>query len=138
MATPEQWARIEDWAKLGSNRDACVLELRSRVEDLEATLYDVRCNYVRLVNAVAKFASNRMEFYGALHPPDVCEEESIAKYYEALAAQHQGQAVFHGNSKPTPNDRQIGSSDHFVDVTEMVEDDDHPSLTAQERNPNLK
>lgn len=28
--------------------------------------------------------------------------------------------------------------DHFVDVTEMVDDDDdHPSLTAQERNSSL-
>ena len=64
MATPEQWAQVEEWGNLGSTRDACVLELRDRIEALE--------------------------------------------------------------------------QNHFVDVTEMVDDDDHPSLTAQERNPSLK
>jgi hypothetical protein len=38
-ATPEQWAQIEDWAdSLGSHiSNACLLELRARVELLEAT-----------------------------------------------------------------------------------------------------
>jgi len=38
------------------------------------------------------------------------EEADIADYYAALSAQHQGQAVFHDNSKPTPNPSQIRSS----------------------------
>lgn len=36
MATPEQWAETEQWAKHGDNSDACLLELRARVEALEA------------------------------------------------------------------------------------------------------
>ena len=35
-ATPEQWAETEQWAKHGDNSDACILELRARVEALEA------------------------------------------------------------------------------------------------------
>ena len=35
MATPEQWAQVEEWGNLGSTRDACVLELRDRIEALE-------------------------------------------------------------------------------------------------------
>jgi len=36
MATPKQWATVEEWCNLGSTRDACVLELRERIEALEA------------------------------------------------------------------------------------------------------
>jgi hypothetical protein len=38
-ATPEQWAQCEDWVKssvVGAS-DACILELRTRVEALEAS-----------------------------------------------------------------------------------------------------
>ena len=35
-AKPEQWAETEQWAKHGDNSDACILELRARVEALEA------------------------------------------------------------------------------------------------------
>jgi hypothetical protein len=35
-ATPEQWARIEDWAKIGAEYSSCLLELRAKVEALEA------------------------------------------------------------------------------------------------------
>ena len=109
-ATPEQWEVQEKFAP--ESEDAmCFLELRSRIEDLEDTLYYVRCNHLRLVNTIAKLAPNRMEFYGALHP-DVCEEDIIIKFYEALKAQHKGKAVFHGKSQPTPNDCQIRSSNH--------------------------
>jgi hypothetical protein len=37
-ATPEQWAQCEDWVRssvVGAS-DACILELRARVETLEA------------------------------------------------------------------------------------------------------
>ena len=35
-ATLEQWAETEQWAKYGDNSDICILELRARVEALEA------------------------------------------------------------------------------------------------------
>jgi hypothetical protein len=35
-ATTEQWAQIEAWLEIGSQYSACVLELRARVEALEA------------------------------------------------------------------------------------------------------
>jgi hypothetical protein len=36
-ATPEQWADVEDWAANNGTSHACLLELRARVEVLEAT-----------------------------------------------------------------------------------------------------
>jgi hypothetical protein len=36
-ATPEQWRRVDRWANQdGSSSDTCILELRARVEALEA------------------------------------------------------------------------------------------------------
>jgi Spy/CpxP family protein refolding chaperone len=35
-ATPEQWAQIEAWMAIESEYSACVLELRARIEALEA------------------------------------------------------------------------------------------------------
>lgn len=42
-------------------------ELQERVDNIESTLYDVRCRWLRLANAVAAFAPSRTEFFGALH-----------------------------------------------------------------------
>jgi hypothetical protein len=78
-ATPKQWAETEAQVKdYPYATESCLLELRARVEALEAA------------------------------QPD--EEADIVDYYAALSAQHQGRAVFHGNSKPTPNPSQIRSS----------------------------
>lgn len=36
-AAPEHWAKVTEWGvELGSVRDDCILELRARVEALEA------------------------------------------------------------------------------------------------------
>lgn len=58
------------------------------------------------------------------------DEISIIDYYNALAAQHHGRCVFH----PTKLDPD------YDDIPEDDDDDplDHPSLTAEQRNPNLK
>ncbi len=109
MATPEQWAQAEEWADnpvIGAS-DACLLELRARVEQLEANTKQWRTDHLRLANTCASMAPDRLEFFGALLPN---QEAEICDYYAALSAQHHGQAVFHGNSKPTPNPSQIRSS----------------------------
>jgi hypothetical protein len=41
-ATPEQWAETEQWAEHKDNSDACILELRARVEALEIAENDRR------------------------------------------------------------------------------------------------
>jgi hypothetical protein len=54
-ATPEQWAQCEDWVRssvVGAS-DACILELRARVEALEAGLKDeADCNRACIFNLV--------------------------------------------------------------------------------------
>ena len=35
-ATPEQWRRVDQWANQDGSSDTCILELRARVEALEA------------------------------------------------------------------------------------------------------
>jgi len=35
-ATPEQWAQVEAWMAIESEYSACILELRARIEALEA------------------------------------------------------------------------------------------------------
>jgi hypothetical protein len=71
-ATPEQWTTdAARWLE-------AILELRARVELLEAA--------------------------------QPSEKADIVDYYAALAAQHQGRAVFHEDHKPTPNSSQIRSS----------------------------
>jgi hypothetical protein len=35
-ATPKQWTQTEQWAAMGGGQEACILELRARVEALEA------------------------------------------------------------------------------------------------------
>jgi hypothetical protein len=35
-ATPEQWEKVENWSSEMSSTDSCVLELRARIERLEA------------------------------------------------------------------------------------------------------
>jgi hypothetical protein len=41
-ATPEQWIDCEQWAINGGAWDACIIELRARVETLEASLLTTR------------------------------------------------------------------------------------------------
>jgi hypothetical protein len=41
-ATPEQWIDCEQWAINGGAWDACIIELRARVETLEASLLTAR------------------------------------------------------------------------------------------------
>ena len=38
-ATPGQWADVEDWAANNGTSHACILELRARVEALEAAAH---------------------------------------------------------------------------------------------------
>ena len=95
MATPEQWAETEQWAKHGDNSDACILELRARVEALEGNSKQWRTDHLRLANTCASLAPDRLKFFNALLSDD-------------------------DNSKPTPNPGQIGSS-----LVERVQDAIH-------------
>ncbi|MFZ9316739.1 MAG: hypothetical protein ACO24P_05790, partial [Candidatus Nanopelagicaceae bacterium] len=87
----EYWKDIEDWADNESkcSWDACILELRSRVEDLETrnsvsgkmmtderydqlceriallqvSYFGLKADYLRLANACAKMSDDRVKFF---------------------------------------------------------------------------
>jgi len=85
-ATPEQWAQIERSQVFNGSFQACVLELRSRVEALEANTDRWRADHLRLANICASMAPDRNKFFADMLP-DGGEDP-----------------------KPTPNDRQTRSS----------------------------
>ena len=94
-ATPDQWAYQEHWAQEDGDA-ACILELRARVEALEANTKQWRTDHLRLANTCAGMASDRLEFFGKLLPDGESDPEGeIIDYYNALAAQHAEKAVFH-------------------------------------------
>jgi hypothetical protein len=113
-ATPEQWAAIEELGLGAFYGPACILELRARVEALEAANDTRRIDIIRLANAVANQISDRTKFFADVTPGDddcqLNEEADIVDYYAALAAQHQGRAVFHEDPKPIPDSFQTGRS----------------------------
>ena len=84
-ATPEQWETIAEYAKDLNSGPACLLELRSRVEVLEAANRARLIEIIRLTNIVAGQVPDRTKFL-----TDTTADEDDAK--------------------PTPNDRQIRSS----------------------------
>jgi hypothetical protein len=88
-ATSEQWAEVESY---GNPLDpspiagcSCLLELRARVEALEADAKQWRTDHLRLANTCASLAPDRLKFFNALLPDN-------------------------DNSQPTPNPSQIRSS----------------------------
>ena len=68
-ATSDQWAYQEHWAKEDGDA-ACLLELRSRVEQLEANTKQWRTDHLRLANTCASLAADRLSFFNALLPDD--------------------------------------------------------------------
>jgi hypothetical protein len=74
-ARPKHWADIEEWAgQTDSASDHCFLELRSRIEDLEFMVTQLRKDFLRLANAVANFAPDRGQFFSDLIPDEVEDE----------------------------------------------------------------
>jgi hypothetical protein len=50
-AAPEQWTDCEQWAINGGAWDACIIELRARVEALEAAIIGKEVPLVELVHS---------------------------------------------------------------------------------------
>ncbi len=84
-ATPDPWASVEHWGSQGALLYQCLLELRTRVEQLEANTKQWRTDHLRLANTCASLAPDRLQFFNALLPEDE-------------------------DSQPTPNPSQIRSS----------------------------
>lgn len=80
-AKSKYWEDIERWAeKTDSASDHCFLELRSRIEDLEFRVTELRVSYLRLVNTIANFAPDRDKFFSDLIP-DAVEDEPENQVY---------------------------------------------------------
>ena len=73
-ATPEQWADVEDWAAVNGVSHACLLELRSRVEQLEAAshkhIVETSANILALASRVESLETMQQR-------PDLCAPKQI-------------------------------------------------------------
>ena len=107
-ATPEQWAQCEDWVRssvVGAS-DACILELRARVETLEAAAHkhivETNSNIVALFSRVESLeaAERKASKVHQISKPLKLTPEQAQQVRDLLAP----------NSKPTPNSSQIRSS----------------------------
>ncbi len=107
-ATPEQWAQCEDWVRssvVGAS-DACILELRARVETLEAAAHkhivETNSNIVALFTRVESLeaAERQASKVYQISKPLTLTPEQAQQIRDLLAP----------NSKPTPNPSQIRSS----------------------------
>ncbi len=97
-ATPEQWAMTEHWDARSTN--ACLLELRARVEALEAG---------------AALSQPALQKPTLEEVDDLCAKHSFF-YEDSKSLEHlqllitDALARWGSPAKPTPNDRQIRSS----------------------------
>jgi hypothetical protein len=88
-ATPEQWRQIENSQVFNGGFQACVLELRAKVEALEVNTKQWRIDHLRLANTCASMAPDRIRFFAQLMPDDMdSESESPSLKEQALVALH--------------------------------------------------
>ncbi|MEN9727412.1 MAG: hypothetical protein RL434_1778 [Pseudomonadota bacterium] len=107
-ATPEQWAQCEEWLQnpvIGAS-DACILELRARVEALEGAAHkhiiETSANILALASRVEALeaAERQASKVYQISKPLKLTPEQAQQVRDLLAP----------NSKPTPNSSQIGRS----------------------------
>jgi len=108
QATLAQWAECEEWATssvIGAS-DACILELRARVEALEAAAH----------KHIVETNSNIVALFTRVESLEAAERQA-SKVYEIskplkLTAKQQKElnALLRPGSKPSPNSSQIRSS----------------------------
>jgi ABC-type taurine transport system substrate-binding protein len=107
-ATPEQWAQCEDWVRssvVGAS-DACILELRTRVETLEAAAH----KHIVETNSDIVALFTRVESLEAAEH-EISKVHQISKPLKLTPEQEQQvRDLLAPNSKPTPNPSQIRSS----------------------------
>jgi hypothetical protein len=121
MATPEQWADTEHWAQQHGHAQACILELRARVEQLEAAAHK---HIVETSANILALASRLEALEVAKRPASRVHE--ISKPLRLTPDQVQ-QALdqLRPKSKPSPNSSQIGRS--LVErVARAIGQDDEP------------
>ena len=115
QAAPEDWTDCEQWAVNGGAWDACILELRARVEALEK-----RCETQLMQLSDLQERHHRLTLQvGHLEHELVKDDDEPQQH--CLEAMDPPEA----NSKPTPNDRQIRSS-LLERVAGAIADDDTP------------
>ena len=82
------WKRLEERKLDGNDMVCAVLELRAKVEALE---HDAQVREAGDTAAYDQLAAR-------IEALEWDEQAEIVNYYSALSAQHQGRAMFHGNS----------------------------------------
>jgi hypothetical protein len=107
-ATPEQWTQCEEWVKssvVGAS-DACILELRARVEALEAAAH----------KHIVETSTDIVALFTRVESLEAAERQASKVYQISkplkLTAKQQKEldALLRPSSKPSPNSSRIGSS----------------------------
>ena len=105
-AKPEQWEAIEEFAATSFYGPACLLELRARVEALEAAAH----KHIVETSANILALASRVEALEAVKRP-ASKVYEISKPLKLTPEQAQHvRDLLAPNSKPTPNPSQIRSS----------------------------
>jgi hypothetical protein len=103
-ATPEQWANVQEFAAVAT--ESCLLELRARVETLEAAAH----KHIVETSANILALASRVEALEAVKRP-ASKVYEISKPLKLTPEQAQHvRDLLAPNSKPTPNSSQIGRS----------------------------
>ena len=104
QATPGQWANVQKFAAIAS--ESCILELRTRVEALEAAAH----KHIVETSANILALASRVEALEAVKRP-ASKVYEISKPLKLTPEQAQHvRDLLAPNSKPTPNSSQIGRS----------------------------
>ena len=133
-ATPGQWADVKDWAANNGTSHACILELRARVEALEAAAH----------KHIVETNSNIVALFTRVESLEAAERQA-SKVYEIskplkLTAKQQEQLnvlLRPATSQPSPNSSQVGSSlVDRVSTAIALEDEKHywPSTEGDARD----
>jgi len=85
-ASARQWRQVENSQVFNATFQACVLELRDRIEDLEANTKQWRIDHLRLANTCASMAPDRIKFFASLMPGE--ESSTNSNEHELLKRVH--------------------------------------------------
>jgi hypothetical protein len=96
-ATPEQWKQLEEWSRYPSSSVSCILELRARVEVLEAQAGNLKGS---LTSSTPPPVATDEELYKLWHTADTSLAGSLRAIYN-LGIKH-GQARSREVAEPAP------------------------------------
>jgi|688.fasta_scaffold605967_2 hypothetical protein len=101
-ATSEQWAQVEAWMAIESEYSACVLELRARIEALEAGQRPASKVYE--ISKPLKLTAKQQQELNALLQPVTSQPSPNSSQIGSSLVERVGAAIFEQCEKNTGNE----------------------------------